>query len=295
MATCVMLQTGLLTQLRRVWVQHGVKPVCRIQMVREWGYLALAVDGPRGQLYWTWQTNMKKESCAQTMQAWLKEGVATVIWDGVGGHRAALTRAVEVKQIIQPAYSPELNPAERVFEEVRRSIEGRVYDSVAAKQAAVDELLITMNSDPAGVRRLAGWEWITANRQPVQEYAALPAGNGISSEQYALCLLNPLAKGVECGIYNRRHTRFNTKCNTMHSMVGVINLTNVPPLRPILHPHNPVDNEVGSTITAPDFNRIVCSRGCKQDPSANLLPHRHIIRTIPANHCLVLLVFAHRK
>jgi transposase len=34
-----------------------------------------------------------------------------------------------------PPYSPELNPAERVFEEVRRWTEGKVYGSLEAKQA----------------------------------------------------------------------------------------------------------------------------------------------------------------
>ena len=32
-----------------------------------------------------------------------------------------------MKTITLPAYSPELNPAERVFEEVRRWVEARVY------------------------------------------------------------------------------------------------------------------------------------------------------------------------
>ena len=35
--------------------------------------------------------------------------------------------------VAQPAYSPELNPAERVFEEVRRWVEGRVYESIEEK------------------------------------------------------------------------------------------------------------------------------------------------------------------
>ena len=34
----------------------------------------------------------------------------------------------------KPAYSPELNPAEPVFEEVRRWVEGRVYGSVEEKR-----------------------------------------------------------------------------------------------------------------------------------------------------------------
>jgi len=38
---------------------------------------------------------------------------------------------------ILPAYSPELNPVERVFCELRRCVEGVVYGSLEAKMAAV--------------------------------------------------------------------------------------------------------------------------------------------------------------
>jgi len=39
---------------------------------------------------------------------------------------------------IKPSYSPELNPAERVFEAVRRWVQGRRYERIEAKQAAVE-------------------------------------------------------------------------------------------------------------------------------------------------------------
>ena len=61
---------------------------------------------------------------------------------------------------MQPAYSPELNPAERVFEEVRRWVEGRVYGSIEEKVEAVNAYLRELESDPRRVRSLAGWDWI---------------------------------------------------------------------------------------------------------------------------------------
>ena len=59
-----------------------------------------------------------------------------------------------------PPFSPELNPAERVFEEVRRWVEGVLYDSVSAKRAAVERYLCDLSSDPVRVKRLTGWHWI---------------------------------------------------------------------------------------------------------------------------------------
>ena len=64
-----------------------------------------------------------------------------------------------------PPYSPELNPAERVFEEVGRWIEGKVYPSLEDKVAAVQKFLTDLESDPQRVRSLTWWGWIDTDVQ----------------------------------------------------------------------------------------------------------------------------------
>ena len=61
-------------------------------------------------------------------------------------------------QIIQPPYSPELNPAERVFQEVW--VEGKTYGGIEEKMEAVDAYLGELESDPGRVRSLTAWSWI---------------------------------------------------------------------------------------------------------------------------------------
>ena len=48
------------------------------------------------------------------------EGGRGVVWDPAAFHKAKVVGEVGLRRIYQPPYSPELNPAERVFEEVRR-------------------------------------------------------------------------------------------------------------------------------------------------------------------------------
>ena len=71
-------------------------------------------------------------------------------------HRHELVRGVGLPLIGLPPYSPELNPAERVFEEVRRWIEEKVYPSLEDKVAAVEAYLTELESNPDRVRGLAG-------------------------------------------------------------------------------------------------------------------------------------------
>ena len=155
------MRVGLRGMVRRVWGRRGVKVRQRLQLVYEWRYLFLVVDGRRGTLHWTWIDSMKAKTVGAAVNG-LKQltEVAAIVWDGARSHRSELVRGVGLPLISLPPYSPELNPAERVFEEVRRWVEGRVYPSLEDKVAAVDVFLTEFESNPERVRTLAGWDWI---------------------------------------------------------------------------------------------------------------------------------------
>jgi hypothetical protein len=133
------MRIGLLGQVRRRWAPRGVKLRQRIAFGRVWRYLALAVDVVRGALSWSWIDNMKGHSIALAVQFFKEAGVEAVVWDRAGGHRTLAVRESGVILVEQPAASPELNPAEWIFEELRRKIEGCNYDDIAEKQAAVEQ------------------------------------------------------------------------------------------------------------------------------------------------------------
>lgn len=161
------LRLGLVGSTRRRWGRRGIKIVQRRQRRYAWRYLALVVDGVRGILDWTWQRTMKTDDLLPTLttlraaHAW--DGL---IWDGAPAHHAKRLAELDLAQLFLPPYSPELNPAERVFEEVRRAVEGEVYATLDDKQAAVDAFLTKLAADPDRVRSLAGWDWIRDATEP---------------------------------------------------------------------------------------------------------------------------------
>ena len=69
------------------------------------------------------------------------EGGRGVVWDHAAFHKAKVVGEVGLRWIYQPPYSPERNPAKRVFAEVRWWVEGRRYERIEAKMAAVEEVL----------------------------------------------------------------------------------------------------------------------------------------------------------
>ena len=156
------MRVGLRGMVRRVGGVRGLKVVQRLQLVYEWKYLFLVVDFVRGKLEWAWMDSMKSETVARAVLGVRRHTqVRALVWDGARSHRSELVRSVVgVNTVVQPAYSPELNPAERVFEEIRRWVEGRMYGSVEEKMAAVNDCLSKLESDPERVKSLVGWEWI---------------------------------------------------------------------------------------------------------------------------------------
>lgn len=154
------MRLGLHGQVRRVWAPRGVKVRQRRQIEYRWAYLAIAVDSIAGELRWTWLANMKKETVAPVVAGWREEGIKAVVWDGSGSHKARVVREVGPALVFLPAYSPELNPAERIIEEIRARVEGRVWAGLEAKCAEAEAFLRELAADPARVKQLAGWDWI---------------------------------------------------------------------------------------------------------------------------------------
>jgi hypothetical protein len=152
------MRLGLRGQVRRVLAPRGVKVTQRLQLTYQWAYLLLAVDPRRGTLRWRWLARCRAAPIKAAVAAW---GLDALIWDGAGSHRARLLADLPTRRVLLPPYSPELNPAERVFEELRRRAEGRTYATVADKQAVVDASLTELAADPNRVTRLCGWAWLT--------------------------------------------------------------------------------------------------------------------------------------
>lgn len=151
------LRLGLRGQVRRVLAPRGVKVVQPLQLRYEWAYLLLAVNPLSGSLKWKWIERMNQEHIKPVLEQWQLD---CVVWDGAGSHRGKTLKDLSTKRVFLPAYSPELNPAERVFEEIRRRVEGRIYTDLKAKRDEAEEYLKALETDPERVKQLCGWDWL---------------------------------------------------------------------------------------------------------------------------------------
>jgi hypothetical protein len=151
------MRFGLWGQVRRRWGLQGVKIIQPRQIVYDWRYLVLAVDVIHLDLKWTWADRMNQQQLKPIFEQWKLD---FVIWDGASSHRGVDMGTLPMTRIFLPSHSPELNPAERIFEEIRRDIEGFVYPSLKAKQHRIQQFLRSLRADKPRLQQLVCWQWI---------------------------------------------------------------------------------------------------------------------------------------
>jgi transposase len=86
-----------------------------------------------------------------------------MVLDGAPSHKG---KKLEVPQnialVFLPPYSPELNPAEQIWNELRRDyFANRVFDSLNAATLQAEKGLANMASNREALKSLTNWPWIS--------------------------------------------------------------------------------------------------------------------------------------
>ena len=159
------MRFGTRTELGRGWTPGGVRPAGEMLIGYQHGYLSVALNPRSGELFALVLPDMTTES----FQVFLNEfrsfvgdgAVIRFITDGAAAHRS--TRLVVKDEIViehLPAYSPELNPVERLFKELRRKLKNRVFENLAKIEAAVIEAIKPYLTNRSMVKKLTFYGWM---------------------------------------------------------------------------------------------------------------------------------------
>jgi putative NADH-flavin reductase len=97
----------------------------------------------------------------QVSQAHSDEFIVMVV-DGAGSHRSQELRIPENIRLHRlPGYSPELNPQEHVWDELReKELPNWVFESMAAVVSQLEVGLPRMAANTRALRSLTAWPWI---------------------------------------------------------------------------------------------------------------------------------------
>lgn len=156
---------GRLSDPRRCWAPAPLRPLVSVALVREYTYAYAAVSPQDGGLVWMLAAKMDTLNMSAFLdhvsRSYPDEFVLMVL-DGAPSHRSHELRVpLNMALIRLPAYSPELNPAERLYEELReKEFANRVFDSLGAAIAQAARGLKRLQNASDFLHSLTGWGWI---------------------------------------------------------------------------------------------------------------------------------------
>jgi transposase len=155
---------GLMTP-RGCWAPRGFRPEVGRQIVREYTYAFGAVSPHDGTL----DSLVLPVVTAEAMSIILKEvaqrhpeEIILMFLDGAGWHLAndlAVPENMRLEAL--PPYSPQLNPVEHIWDEIREKwFANEVFNSLDAEEDRLVEALVALENDRELVASTTGFDWI---------------------------------------------------------------------------------------------------------------------------------------
>lgn len=158
---------GLLGKPRRCWAPAGVRPVVGARLLRKFSYAFAAVsphDGVMDSLILPWVNASTMSMFLATVSQRHPDEYIVMVMDQAGWHIAhELEVPKNMRLVLLPPYSPEINPAEHIWDALRENCIGNtVFASLDAADKALSKGLRSLESDPERMQSLTGFEWITS-------------------------------------------------------------------------------------------------------------------------------------
>ena len=161
---------GLKPIIRRIWAPKGQRPKARARPRYQWLYLYAYVQPQTGEVEWlladTVNTGMMNESLrlfAKSVGAG-KERIIVLAIDNAGWHRA---KKLEVPSGIHmeylPPYTPELQPAERLWPLANEAVANRSFQSLKDLDHAIEKRCLQLSDQPHTIRDYTNFHWWPQN------------------------------------------------------------------------------------------------------------------------------------
>lgn len=156
---------GLKTWFRRRWCPLGHRPPWPHQHRYQWLWLYAAVEPATGKSVSLYMPHLDGDCfeafLVELRRAYPDEAIL-VVCDRAGAHRSGrVTWPEGVAPLYLPPRSPELDPAERWFGELRGPLANTAFASLDALEETLTAELRRYWEDPRRLARLTGYKWWT--------------------------------------------------------------------------------------------------------------------------------------
>jgi len=161
---------GLIPIHRRVWAPRGQRPTAPGVRRYQWLYVYGVVQPTTGDSWWCLLPSMRTDAMSAALAAFARDaGIdethrVVLVWDGAGAHTSTdLLVPDGIDLVPLPPYSPELQPAERLWPLVDEAVANRSFADLDALEAVLVERCRTLRADRVTIHDLTCYHWWPAD------------------------------------------------------------------------------------------------------------------------------------
>jgi len=154
---------GLINWHKRRYCPSGVRPPWVVRREYEWTWFYAAVEPMTGESFSLYLPRLDGD-CFEVFLTELSRTypgeLILLIRDNAPAHsKTTLDIPTNIIPIALPPYSPELNPVERWFQEFRRLLANRCFETIDALHDALTQVLELFTNDQERLELLTNFPW----------------------------------------------------------------------------------------------------------------------------------------
>jgi transposase len=156
---------GRLSRCRNCWAKFPLRPTVKAMLIHQYAYAYGAVSIPQGNFDSLVLPHVNGDCMglylAEVSQRYPDDNIVMVL-DGAGWHKnKAMPIPENIRLLSLPSYSPELNPVEHLWDELReKHFYNRAFESHNALEDHLVGALRSLENNPELVQSICNWDWI---------------------------------------------------------------------------------------------------------------------------------------
>lgn len=147
------------------WAKFPMRPTVNAMLTHQYVYAYGAASIPQGN-FDSLVLPSVNSGCmaiflAEISRRYPNDNIVMVL-DGAGWHQSkSMPIPANIRLLSLPPYSPELNPVEHLWDELReKHFHNRAFDSLTALENQLVDALRALESDNERVKSICNWNWI---------------------------------------------------------------------------------------------------------------------------------------
>jgi transposase len=156
---------GRISDARYCWCKKPHRPMVKRMVTQQYVYAYGAVsphDGKLDSLILPYVNTTCMEIFLEEIAGRYPHDNIIMVLDGAGWHKSGKLKLPDnLRLLFLPPYSPELNPHENIWHEIREKyFHNRVFSSLQNLSIHLEKALCAFEAQPDQVKSITGWDWI---------------------------------------------------------------------------------------------------------------------------------------